>query len=180
MKFYHIDRAKKLSEGQVLQLNEAPAINNLIIDGNNMSEEFNAALDDLFNSRLSNHGRGYIYNLDPENTMIKMELTFELIRKIFFSNCPSRYKSFYAVGRGELGRLMDEFGENFNTCNIYEVKSDNCFKADMHLLKGDGRIIDIIYAKKYWSQEESDNPLIEYLLEYPIKVVRRIDSLDDI
>lgn len=57
------------------------------------------------------------------------------------------------------------------------MESDNYFKADMNLLKGDGRILDLMFAKKYWGQEESDDPLFEYLLEYPIKIGKRIYSL---
>ena len=180
MKLYHIDRKRSLREGMVLELYEFKGFDRFSINDVDMSQNFNSIVKNLFDNELSSHGYTYINNLDPCSNLPRLELVYELIRKIQYSNCPSRYKSFFAVEKKDIRKLLNVLKIDFNNCYIYEVESDKYFKADMNLLKGDGRIIDLIFAQKYWGQEESDDPLFEYLLEYPVKVGKRIYSLDEI
>lgn len=177
MKLYHVDRCKSLKEGQVLELSKFKGFNDVILNGSNMSLEFNKVINDLFDNELSSHGFRYVDAFNTDSYLPKLELLYELIRKIKYNDCPSRYKSFYAVEMKDIKKLMDKLNVTIETCNLYEVESDTYFKADMSLLKGDGRLSDIIYADKYWNQEESENPLTEYLLEYPVKILKKIDKL---
>lgn len=178
MKLYHIDRIGTLKEGQILKLIKFDGFNDIIVEGNNLSIEFNNIIKDLFDNEISNHGFNYINDVFPKSYLPKLELLYELIRKIKYDNCPSRYKSFYAVEIKDLKRLMHRLNVNLDNCDIYEVESNSYFKADMNLLKGDGKLFDIIYAEKYWNQEVSEEPLFEFLLEYPIKIVKKIRNID--
>lgn len=84
---------------------ELEGFSDIIINNNNMSLEFNDVVKYLFNYEVSNHGYNYINNLNPDSNLIRMELVYELIRKIEYSNCPSRYKSFFAVDKRDIKKL---------------------------------------------------------------------------
>ena len=46
----------------------------------------------------------------------------------------------------------------------------------MNLLKQGGSIIGIeIQAEKYWKGESTENPKWEILMEYPVKIIEKIE-----
>lgn len=175
-KFYHIDRMRKLNEGDILELNEFKRIGKISINGVYYTDEFNSIISDFFGDKVSSYCLNYINSFLRSDELGKLEFDFELIRRLKFQECPSRYQSFFAVAKDDIKRLMDCLAVLKDECDVYEVESNKYFKADMNLLKGSGGAVTWIFANMYWKQQKSKNALYEYLLEFPIKIVRKLDK----
>lgn len=176
MKLYHIDRLGELNEGMILDFLAVNKIPNIIYKGTEISSEINSVIKRYFDNRLSSHGINYVNLLFEDNSSEKIEIVFELIRQLKFNERPSRYQSFFAVEKCDIRRTIDLIHASETKYRVFEIESDNYFKADMNLLAGSGGIILVNNAEKYWSQKESADPLNEYLVQLPIKVGRLLQS----
>ena len=147
------------------------------------SSEFRKHKQSLFPNGISKHGEIYLHNafkssgpnLKFTNNEFIIETTFELIRRLKFPQRNSRFLSAFACTSLKEARIIKSktFG---NKGEIYKVSCENYFKADMNLLKQGGSIIGIeIQAEKYWKGESTENPKWEILMEYPVKIIEKIE-----
>lgn len=128
------------------------------------------------------------------------ELTFEIVRRMYFSSLPSRFTSLFAL----------ESVSDFNrwpelTCSkhfdIYKIKApDSTLRFDSNLLRGGLQILidDSMYnlkynldisatsmfdlAYQYWSRSHTKNPRWEYLVPLPAHVLTKVpwDASEDL
>ena len=106
------------------------------------------------------------------------ELVFELARIRLFPNKPSRWNSVFVVGSlDDAVKFLKIYRQNM-PAEIWEVSpegSSQPFKADMMFL-------EINYGKRnpwenaiqYWKGEVGENPFWEYLIPYPVRLIRPV------
>lgn len=128
-----------------------------------------------------------------------IDQAFELVRRISFPELPSRLQSLFCFGSMEELRTWDGYSEKEGQVFEIEASENKTLCLDMSLVKGgfDCNIFSknsndglseksllsaahfnaqtILYANKYWSGEKSDYPIFEHLVEYPIKVLNRVE-----
>jgi hypothetical protein len=110
--------------------------------------------------------------------MWTIEFIFEMVRQIHFPNLPSRFISIF--GCIDLNSVL-EFRNNYGRQEsyIYKVECKDYFKADMNLLKlGPSLVGSILFAKKYWQGESTENPFWEYFLQFPVQVIELVTKTD--
>ncbi|MAS33418.1 MAG: hypothetical protein CL610_05390 [Anaerolineaceae bacterium] len=163
MKFYHVDRLKRLATGQVVECNKEIL-----------------GLDSLLGySKVTQHGHFYLREVVPAGTDSNgmsingaLEVFFEAIRLNSFRERPSRFQSLFAYINIDEAIALRENNANNKECPIWEVEAVEYFCADMNLLKFGLNGIDAFSnAHKYWSGDGSKQPLWEYLLVSPITVI---------
>lgn len=104
-----------------------------------------------------------------------IDVFFELVRRIRFPSLPSRYESFFAWETEEEAKVFAAKKWKQGEANIFVVESDNCCKLDMSLLTlGNTYIEGFYFADKYWNKGQSDRPIWEYLLSFPVRVIGKI------
>ena len=181
LKLYHLDRSKELSEGQnILLFNDYEYGQ----DESDIMRKIDANLKNMFPQGISEHGLRYIFNnisilhkkeMSTEgfisNTVC--ETIFEAIRAGKYPEKLSRFQSFFAVDEDGLKKIKIRWkGANFN---VVQVTADIVFRYDMSLLKGDSFVGCSYFANEYWSGKSSDDPLYEYLLKPPVKIIKIVE-----
>lgn len=174
---YHLDRSEKLKEGYELHLLDTSA---------NLDDQ----IVELYGfNKVSHWGKlCYEYLLNPFtftdiNSMnsFQIDLQAEIIRKQFYSNMPSRFKSIFAV------KQISDFIPwakyfSINQCpHIFEIECDasQCIELDATYLKGGitcNPNSQIESLHKYWSGQLSNSPLLELLIPLPVTIGRSIRS----
>jgi hypothetical protein len=163
--FYHLDfTGSSLSPGLVMQL--APVPPDVEMDERKLLETW-------FPDGLTHFGADIaLRRLEP--WALERELELERARRERFCSLPSRYTSVFACrSPDEIEQLRWQFdapGFKEGSGRVWKVEGKKIFRADMNLFKyysGDMATA----ADLYWSQEESHDPLYEYLLETPVKVL---------
>lgn len=193
MTYYHIDRSGNLHEGKIIELNRDFIPNNA--DG-----EF--LINRLFQKGVSKHGEHYlsdtiyqfnlnmpifneIFNSNAQNSTFFAEYTFELVRRLFFSNKSSRFTSLFALKNYDDLKFWPEIVSNnyrvfeINTADEYNVFDANFLKGGLCfskscLYQGFSSSINFRQAFYYWSGEKSNSPKPEVLLPLPVKIGRQI------
>lgn len=102
-----------------------------------------------------------------------LELQAESIRKQFYPDKPSRFKSIFAVKNLSDFKLWKDPLPVNNESHIYEIEYDSsqCALLDAYFLKGGigcDPFTEIQNLLKYWSGQLSDNPLPELLIPLPV------------
>lgn len=177
MKLYHIDRSGNLNCG-ILTLRKKTFIKMDSV----ISNMFENNLKAYYKEGISSHGE-YYYANKINNISFMIDIIFEYERLLNFSNHISRYESFFAFDKiGVLKFISENQIENYK---IFEVESKYYEKHNMRLLKGDVHFIISELAKDYWNDTnkyniEINNPLYEYLLQFPVNVIKevKIDELE--
>lgn len=159
MIFYHVDRTDTLKNLKTIELIKP-----------NVPEEFKETLLELFPDGLSRHGYHYaLQSFEGQHISTSIEQIFELYRRMYFPDKPSRFQSFFAFTS-----LEDaiNFTLDYPLAKIYEVSidHDNYHIGDMNLVKGETIIQCHKYVLDYWSGRLSDNPIKEVLLVPPIRI----------
>lgn len=172
MKLYHIDRARTLNCG-ILNLNQNKSIG---IDSL-FNEMFKNNLTSYYKNGLSSHGM-YYYENEVFNSDFIIDIIFEYERMLNFSNKLSRYESFFAFDKDGVIKFLSE--NKLEDYKIYEVESNYYEKHNMRLLKGNAQFIISELAKDYWNNDnryniDVDDPLDEYLLQFPINVIKEVE-----
>lgn len=162
MIFYHVDRADTLKNLKTIEL----------IHPHVLPAELNETLLELFPDGLSFHGDQYaIESFEGQQASTSAEQIFELYRRMYFPDKPSRFQSFFAFTS-----LEDaiNFALKYPFFKIYEVSidHDNYHIGDMNLVKGETIIQCHKLALDYWSERLSNEPLKEALLIPPIHIDR--------
>lgn len=172
--FYHIDRTNQLKENTIINLNMFKDVKS---EDNNdyTSSILQNTLDEMFPLGVSNHGEQYFVSGSLFNdTNADIELIFELIRKCSFPTQNSRFQSFFAIDELTVIPMLQRLQANPEFVSIWEVDCDNYSKHDMNLLSKSSNLVNVSLANLYWNGETLGNPLYEYLLKPPVKIIRRV------
>lgn len=165
---YTVDRNGTLEEDQII---------NLVKYSDVKPSELQVHIDSLFPDGVTSHGEHYMLKgkTPAEGTNEFIELLFEYVRRSYFPSCPSRFQSVFAFENTDQAFIfINKYGKSDSL--IWEVESDITFKADMRLLTLQGSLLSLSYnAHRYWNGISSENnPVWEYLLVPPVRVIRRI------
>jgi len=166
-RYYHVDRNRTLKEGQIINLVKYNDVN---------LSELQDHVDFLFPEGVTSHGERYMLKgKPPKGHSPVIELIFEYVRRAHFSSRPSRFQSVFAF---ETIAKAVKFKNKYEKSDslIWEVESDVAFKADMSLLTLQvSLLLESYNAHRYWRGNSSgNNPVWEYLLSPPVRVIRRI------
>jgi len=129
---------------------------------------------------LSPHGIQFLLGgLSFQNGMVPIspviELIWESIRKENYPKLPSRFQSYFGSKNKEEAIAFREQSQS-QQCNIYLLRSEFYFEADMNLLTFAGSAISTLdLAHKYWSGEKSPNPCVEVLLSKKVNVIKKVN-----
>ncbi|MDT0677297.1 hypothetical protein [Autumnicola musiva] len=179
-KFFHVTRTN-LSGIDSFQLGQFD--NSIAGEYLYSSQDFKSSIRKQYPDGIAKHGEIFLLNTFQStgpnqgftDNEFLIEMTFELVRKLKFPERNSRFTvSFGCLNLEDAKRLreitFDGEGE------IFEVECDRYFKADMSFLRQGGSIIGMeIMAEKYWSGKSSGNPFWEVLMEYPVKILNKIE-----
>ena len=179
VKLYHIDRAGTLEEGQTIYLLDYCLLEQEI---DPLLKEMVLHIKRMFPDGITNHGHYYIFDHLSDNDKIVStldEIIFEVVRKSKYPDKLSRFQSFFAFNKDGLASPKPS-GWIEDGANVYEVTADRCERRDMSLTHGNSSISISYYANRYWTNQISENPLFEYLLKPPVRILRKISSVDDI
>jgi hypothetical protein len=165
---YTVDRNRTLEENQMI---------NLIKYSDVKPSELQVHIDSLFPDGVTSHGEYYMLNAKTPAIGINaiIELIFEYVRRSYFPSCPSRFQSVFAFENiAQAFIFQNKYGKPDSL--IWKVESDITFKADMRLLNLHDSLLTLSYnAHRYWNGISIDNnPIWEYLLVPPVKVIHRI------
>lgn len=174
-KFYHIDRTNFL--GTLLD-NGKEYINLTIyndITCTNANLPLQEIVSEMFPEGVSYHGNAYFLNKPYlPVTSAEIELTFELVRRYKYSNKLSRFQSFFATDKNMLVQMLHRLQSELATVNIYEVEAEIYSKHDMNLLIKSDNLVSVALANLYWEGKSIGEPLYEYLLKPPVKILRKV------
>lgn len=178
---YHLDRSNSLQEGMCLSLIEphvpidASTVNCYGVD------------------KVSSWGNQCCHLLQPNfvsggvtlDTLhsLQIELFAETIRKKFFPEKPSRFKSIFAVKHLSDFKLWEQYLPINQNSSIFEIEYDplKCIELDARHLRGGVDCDPIImsqYSTSYWSGNFSSSPLPELLIPLPVIVGRRVSETE--
>lgn len=129
-------------------------------------------LDDLFNS-------------NTQNSIFFTEYSFELIRRIYFSDKPSRFTSIFAIEKLEDLKYWSEIYSKDTP--VFEITTEkNLAIFDGNYLKGGLALsnnplyqgfsasLNFEQALNYWSEKQSNSPKPEVLLPLPVRIGKRV------
>ncbi|QAA31176.1 hypothetical protein [Clostridium manihotivorum] len=188
MKFYHMARKGYLSQGQVIQSRH---IDNIQC----MDEYTSSMLQDYFNNTFTNgvcvHGEHY-FAVGGGYTYIYpiTELLLEKGRQAIDKNLPSRVNAIFSLDNiDRFNQLCSLMKVNLEDYDIWEVESENSFRGDMFLIdtiqglviSNQSILIASMLIDYYWKGEplqkflKSDEPFWEYLLQPPVKVIKKVN-----
>ena len=168
-RYFTVDRNRTLEEDQIIHLVKYSDVKPL---------ELQVHIDSLFPDGVTSHGERYMLRGQALAKGVNevIELLFEYVRKSHFPSRPSRFQSVFAFENiDQAVSFRNEYGTSDSL--IWEVESDVVFKADMRLLTLQGSLLSLSYnAHRYWSGISSgNNPVWEYLMVPPVRVLRRMD-----
>lgn len=176
MKLYHIDRNGTINAGQTLELQKN------IYFGDKRKDQCLNMIMSSYNNQLSHHGLSYLLtNPLASNNIIPLsnvkDIIFEYERLLNYQDKLSRYQAFFAFDKKGVKNFIEKNNLSETYFKIYEVESDYVEKHNMSLISGSAHYDIAAMAKVYW--ENGDDPyerpiMNEYLLKYPIKIVREV------
>lgn len=142
-------------------------------------------LQKCFPQGVSTHGQRYLINrsthagfgrhpshntVPPSHltyTQDVVELVFELVRRIEFPKCLSRFESVFACDN--VPDLRAFTARTGTSGNVYELAFGRYERHDMAFLSmGDANIGAWTNARRYWNGDPSPTPQWEYLVELPV------------
>ena len=183
MKLYHIDRGGSITSGKTINLN-----NNVAFDEIDKIYEdaYFLVKNKYYKEGLSNHGLNYLLRNDFQydkkmHLPVVMDVIFEYERLLNYPEKLSRYQSFFAFDKeGVLDYIKMTNIEN-SFYKIYEVESSYYEKYNMNLISGGEHFSISAMAKHYWENEDDpfERPTLnEYLLKFPVKIVKEVKIKD--
>ena len=181
IKLYHIDRSGTINVGQVLELQK-----NIHFE-NEANEKCLSLVMPYYDAGLSHHGIQYLLtnNLFVNEVMPLgnvMDIIFEYERLLNYTDKLSRYQSFFAFDSEGVQQFINNHHLSNSFYKIYEVKSNYVEKHNMTLISGTMHYNIAAMAKIYWENGDDpyDRPVVnEYLLKYPIQIIREV-TLEDL
>lgn len=146
-------------------------------------EEFKQLVKEYYPEGLSTFGKDYL--MEPVryervngygyiSNVMSIDAYFELVRRLRFSDRPSRYQSFFAWETLSEAQAFNQF-KTAGQGEIFKVISAKAIRLDANWLKiGQLYLEGIIFAEKYWKGEASENPSWEWLLRFPVTVIEQV------
>jgi hypothetical protein len=182
---YYLVSLNELQINQKLELTtEKSAIPFWNVQGLYTENDAKNKIDELYPNGVSKHGIQYLsekFDFPKLNgkdfvpNMAMIEWTFELIRRNSFKEKPSRFVSVFGCENIEQAKIFKKERRN-NQGNIYKVKAENSFKADMNFLYlGPSVLGNQVLAEKYWNGESTKNPFWEILMTGEIEVIKKME-----
>jgi hypothetical protein len=118
------------------------------------------------------------YPLSPGQQRI--ELIAEQVRREHFPQYPCRINCLFACQTWKQLEQTAKFTSRpENMCGpVYEISSENCagpFDSDIIYLKTSGDLA--IRAQMYWGGMRTNEPLLEWLVGFPIKIGQKIGTI---
>lgn len=187
--FFTVDRSGLLSSGHVIQFNPLPNPSELNTQRKSSDIELQQFIARNYPLGISRHGSQYLLENSQRNisfdngqrqTFIdvshSIEATYEMARQIYAPEAPSRMCCMFATETIEEARA---FGTNYAHGGIYSVYEvhprERTFKADMNLLHFSTNMVETLaLAEKYWTQQNTQNPNYEILVELPAEIGDRV------
>jgi hypothetical protein len=168
--FYHLDRTGvSLKPGMMLDWLPMPP---------EVTSELRTELNTWFPNGVTRFGIDIILG-QLEKLALEREHELETFRREHCTHLPSRYTSVFACrSPDEIAVLRRQFylpGFEGKRGGIWKIAGRKVFEADMNLFKEHYRDMKTA-AARYWSQETTDDPLYEYLLEPPVTVLAEVDD----
>ncbi|MGO9914438.1 MAG: hypothetical protein ACLQIB_06945 [Isosphaeraceae bacterium] len=168
--FYHLDRTgESLRAGQILEFGPLPA---------GLSPDELAIFGTLCPTGVTRFGHD-ILTKQLEPNALERELEVERIRRDCYPHRITRYAVIFGCkAMPDVDVLRWQFFDpsyNGQRGRVWKIRGTAVFRADMNWFKehcGDYTTA----AHAYWSQQESERPLIEYLLQPPVTVLEEILS----
>ena len=181
--FFTLDRLKTLQAGQTVSCVQS-GINFACPDGRTDPFQAFDFVKKQFPAGFTSHGKRHFLDwklLAPSGTAHAtvynepiIELVFELVRRVSFPACPSRYQSFFAWERIE-DALEFRRTTGHNSAPVFRVEATSAFRADMRLLTNGGNALSLwLLAERYWTGEPSISPVWEVLLTPPVFVAEQV------
>ena len=168
MILYHIDRQKKLTEGQIIRLFDDYCINGT------GGKEICDYIRKLYPEGISEHGNRYLFADSNINWL--NEAFLENIRSQLYPHLPSRFQSFFAVSKEYIPQMLKKLSSTYDSVNIFEIDTDMYSVHDMSLIDKLGAGAGVVHynASRYWNGEKSNNPLLEYLIPLPVIIGKMV------
>lgn len=168
MILYHIDRQKKLTEGQIIRL-----FDDYSLEGPR-GREICEYIRNLYPDGISEHGNRYLF--DNKNENWKLETFIENSRLHQHPTYPSRFQSFFAVSKDYIPQMLNKLNTTYAFVNIFEIDTEKYSIHDMSLLDELGFGAGVVHynANRYWKGEKSDRPLLEYLVPLPVTIGKMV------
>ena len=170
MKLYHVDRKGNLHEGDILNLFTNYGLN--AYHGRQICDY----VCNLYPEGISEHGDRYLF--DGQNVDWIKEAHLENMRLRSFPESLSRFQSFFALSAECVEPFLMKLNIQKESISIFEVDAEICSFYDMSLidkLKYPGVGVTQYYAYQYWAGERSENPLLEYLLPFPVTIGKKVN-----
>lgn len=202
MFLYHLDREQSLKENSEIKLHPivpAPESKFLLEFSSGVSQfgmrqmqRYYSFLDCIQIPSLGEYIKiESLRSAIGEQNQKIIELTFEMVRRMYFSNLPSRFTSLFALDSVSDFRRWPEltYSKQFD---IYKIEvPDSTIRFDSNFLRGGLQILtddsrynlkyslDIPIASmldlacQYWSKSQTENPRWEYLVPLPVKILTK-------
>jgi hypothetical protein len=146
-------------------------------------DEFKKLVKEYYPDGLSHFGKDYLMepvryervnNYGYISNVMSIDAYFEFVRRLRFPDRPSRYQSFFAYKTLDEARAFNAF-KAAGKGKIFLVTAEKHVVLDARWLQI-GRIYleGIFFAEQYWLGLPTDSPDWEYLLSFPVTVVKRI------
>jgi len=188
MFYFHADRANRLESGMIIAKEPYSIMKN---------ESFISTLCPYFKDDFLQHliamqkenGQGLglhavQYIVQPKNlsvTQFLLELFFEYVRFLRYSNKPSRFQSLFATE--DKATALKFMKQTNSDGQIFTVEGSGLFfKGDMNWLNNSEMepSMQMYRADSYWqglkcSEDKSYIPFWEVLLELPVKILDKVD-----
>ena len=198
--FVHVDRLGELEPGDVLDLDWSMQLTDE--DKSAVTAQNEAVLRDLYPEGLSRHGVRYVLTMvgpdqnvttsgkseplvafldtvDPETegvfskpTSALYEWFVELVRLAEFSECQSRFQSFFAWDSQDQIRDLPQVDDQRQ--QVVKARCNAYTRRDMSLISCASFSQGFANARRYWRGAASDDPVWEIVMEPPVQVIETI------
>ncbi len=170
MKLYHVDRLKRLHEGDNLVLFSDFSLNG------EKSHPICDYVRKLYPEGISEHGDRYLFDGNNDNWIKEAHL--ENLRLHSFPESLSRFQSFFALSAEYVEPFLIKLSIHKESVSIFEVHSEKYSIYDMNMIDKltiPGVGVTQYHAHQYWAGERSENPLLECLLPFPVTIGKKVN-----
>ena len=112
---------------------------------------------------------------------LEREFVLERLRHERFTELPSRYTSILACRTSadldQLRWLYDVHGLQGNLGRAWKIRGEIAFRGDMNIFQYHSTDLPTA-AEMYWAQEDSINPIYEFLLRPPVTILEKPEDVD--
>jgi Protein of unknown function (DUF2441) len=166
--YYHLDRSGILHKGMTINLHKFSA---------GTEPEVAHDLNVLYPDGVSRFGAAILSgrSMNLTNLLREREKRLEEIRLSDYSECPSRFTTFFACRTVEQAQ---EFRTLVNSLEskIWKIEGRGGVVKDMNFLQGRPLLALEVDGHHYWRGHTSDNPFWECLVTLPIKAIETTDD----